>query len=112
MQASAPLYRIMVTQCGGEFRFAASAAKRLASLGALLQSDRRWGGAPARLTAWVVRCLIWHTSMTPHRGLPCMPQGPHAELGLVSSAAFWCHLLPFEACMRAGDVGFAPLLTA
>jgi hypothetical protein len=66
---SAPLYKLVVTNAGGEARFAAAVARRLQSLGALTRGDRRAaaGGAqqvvrgqPLPLERWPgLQCVSW-----------------------------------------------------
>ena len=48
-QKSAPMYKFLVSEIGGETRFASSVARRLASMGAITQGDRRSTAASSSL---------------------------------------------------------------
>lgn len=63
-QACAPHYVLLVTDVGGEQRFASSVARRLELLGAMTRGDRRGGhGAAADLVQFNLDTYLGHTAL-------------------------------------------------
>ncbi|KAK4398778.1 protein FORGETTER 1 [Sesamum angolense] len=82
-QASAPEYRLLFTNLGGERRFASIVAKRLESLGALTQGDRRAGPSLSAYnydSAYGKRALMMlYRGLMEQEPLPIVPPGCSLE---------------------------------
>ncbi|KAJ8762665.1 hypothetical protein K2173_010686 [Erythroxylum novogranatense] len=82
-QASAPMYRLIFTNLGGERRFASIVAKRLESLGALTQGDRRAGPSLSAYNydgAYGKKALmVMYRGLMEHDDLPVVPPGCSSE---------------------------------
>ncbi|KAF3448819.1 hypothetical protein FNV43_RR09532 [Rhamnella rubrinervis] len=82
-QASAPEYRLLFTNLGGERRFASIVAKRLESLGALTQGDRRAGPSLSAYnydSAYGKRALVlMYKGIMDQDSLPVVPPGCSSE---------------------------------
>ncbi|XP_021775201.1 protein FORGETTER 1-like isoform X1 [Chenopodium quinoa] len=82
-QASAPEYRLLFTNLGGERRFASIVAKRLESLGALTQGDRRAGPSLSAYnydSAYGKRALmVMYKGILEQDSLPVVPPGCSTE---------------------------------
>ncbi|EFJ35303.1 hypothetical protein SELMODRAFT_270385, partial [Selaginella moellendorffii] len=78
-QASAPQYRLLFTNLGGERRFASVVAKRLETLGALTQGDRRAGPSLSAFnydSAYGKKALsMMYKSVMEQVDLPVLPPG-------------------------------------
>ncbi|CAA0815471.1 RING/FYVE/PHD zinc finger superfamily protein [Striga hermonthica] len=82
-QASAPEYRLLFTNLGGERRFASIVAKRLESLGALTQGDRRAGPSLSAYnydSAYGKKALMMlYRGIMEQESLPIIPPGCSLE---------------------------------
>ncbi|XP_074301676.1 protein FORGETTER 1-like isoform X1 [Silene latifolia] len=82
-QASAPEYRLLFTNLGGERRFASIVAKRLESLGALTQGDRRAGPSLSAFnydSAYGKKALmVMYRGIMEQGSLPVVPPGCSSE---------------------------------
>ena len=82
-QASAPEYRLLFTNLGGERRFASIVAKRLETLGALTQGDRRAGPSLSAYnydSAYGKRALMaMYRGIMEQDSLPVVPPGCSSE---------------------------------
>ncbi|KAL2473580.1 RING/FYVE/PHD zinc finger superfamily protein [Forsythia ovata] len=82
-QASAPEYRLLFTNLGGERRFASIVAKRLESLGALTQGDRRAGPSLSAYnydSVYGKRALMMmYKGLMEQESLPVVPPGCSSE---------------------------------
>ncbi|KAI5574605.1 hypothetical protein BDE02_10G155400 [Populus trichocarpa] len=82
-QASAPMYRLLFTNLGGERRFASIVAKRLESLGALTQGDRRAGPSLSAYnydSAYGKKALtVMYRGIMEQDTLPVVPPGCSSE---------------------------------
>ncbi|CAA3028935.1 strawberry notch isoform X1 [Olea europaea subsp. europaea] len=82
-QASAPEYRLLFTNLGGERRFASIVAKRLESLGALTQGDRRAGPSLSAYnydSVYGKRALmVMYKGLMEQESLPVVPPGCSSE---------------------------------
>lgn len=82
-QVSAPCYKMVVTPCGGEYRFACAASKRLASLGALLRGDRNALGAGADLKSFDIDSNVGSRSLSVFCKSFCTFKVPEGGKGIV-----------------------------
>ncbi|KAL8461796.1 hypothetical protein ACS0TY_033048 [Phlomoides rotata] len=82
-QTSAPEYRLLFSNLGGERRFASIVAKRLESLGALTQGDRRAGPSLSAYnydSAYGKRALVMlYKGLMEQEALPIVPPGCSSE---------------------------------
>ncbi|PIA37650.1 hypothetical protein AQUCO_03000300v1 [Aquilegia coerulea] len=82
-QASAPEYRLLFTNLGGERRFASIVAKRLETLGALTQGDRRAGPSLSAYnydSAYGKKALMMmYRGIMEQDSLPVVPPGCTSE---------------------------------